>query len=57
MTLINELRLTLETIARELREFADHAHGNPRMVRITAATLREYADIIDEVLRVESEQT
>lgn len=41
---------TLRQIANELREFAAMAHGDPPSVRITAKTLREYAQTIEAFL-------
>lgn len=38
----------LEVIAKELREYAALAHGDPPTVRMTATTLLDYASAIDE---------
>jgi hypothetical protein len=40
---------TLRTIAKELREFAGNAHGNPATVQITARTLIDYADALERL--------
>lgn len=41
---------TIRLIAKEMRDFANHAHGNPPAVQITAKTLREYASALDTYL-------
>lgn len=36
-------------IAKEMREFAGSARGNPATVRITAETLCDYADELERI--------
>ena len=44
-------REILAMIAKELREFANAAHGNPPTVLMTRKTLLEYAEAIEKASR------
>jgi hypothetical protein len=42
----------LRMIAKEMRGSADVAYGNPATVQITAKTLREYAEELEQIAAV-----
>lgn len=44
----------LKMIAKELREFARAAHGNPPTARLTADTLCDYADELERIANGEN---
>lgn len=41
------MKTALELIIEELRDLASRAHGDPSVVQVKGATLREYADAIE----------